>query len=142
MDCPQRTSALSGSQLQPLCLPVGQRRTRHLWHETGNPLRTRSVSHSIFSTHTTHLFLPYSGTCTFLEMTKPKGPEMLLMLVHLQCENGPHTSTSRVRVWQTGMTAVTMLSNKTVSNDIKGKYERPERGDGVGGQTDIFTKLI
>ena len=54
----QWTPAVEGSPLHLVCLPLGQISTVKLH----NPLLTRSVSHSIFSTRTTDLFLP--GMCS------------------------------------------------------------------------------
>ena len=99
-----------------------------------NPLLTCSIRLSIFSIHTKHLFLPYTCTCTLLEMTQPEGPKMFLIFMHLQWEED-HTHIHQLS-WglssHRDRTAVTILSKK-VSNDIKGKYAGPVPGDVLGG---------
>ena len=117
--CPQWRSAIEGSPLHLACLPVGEISSRNLH----NPLLTLSVSHSIFSTHTTDLFLPYSCACTFLEMTKPKGPKRSRMFMRLQCENGqPYIH----HLWwdflpHADRTPVAIRPNTMVLNEVKDK---------------------
>lgn len=117
-----------------------------------DPLWTSGIAHGNLPTHTTHLSLPSSGAFTLLEMTKPKGPNKLLMLFRLQCENG-HVHIQQLCLdfcmWPV-LTAVMVQSNNTDLNDLKANMHNQSDWKGqvcwwwgrLGDQTEVFTSPI
>ena len=80
-----------------------------------------------------------SFTCIPMQIEPNKSPLRKRVLALLLGEIGHLSSPSRsclgrliFILGKADTIAVTTPSNKTVLNDVKGKYGRPETGDGVG----------
>ena len=148
--CPQFTYALDGSPLQVVHLPMQPLHPRNLQHPTSQS--TSDMSHQ--SQHLLHKsFLVLQSRLYLSWNDQPKWPNMLLTSTPVHCEKG-HTHIHQLR-WvlsHADVIAVTIPSNKTVLNDVKGKYGWPETGDGAGvwewgcrlnwlfSQTDLLAK--
>ena len=128
--CPQFTYALDGSPLQVVHLPMQPLHPRNLQHPTSQS--TSDTSHQ--SQHLLHKSFLALHLCLYLSWNdQSKRPNMLLTSTCVHCEKG-HTHIHHLR-WvlsHADIIAVTIPSNKTVLNDVKGKYGRPDTGDGVG----------
>ena len=128
--CPQFTYALDGSPLQVVYLPMQPLHLRNLQQQTSQS--TSDMSHQ--SQHLLHKsFLALQSRLYLSWIDQPKWPKMLLLFTCAHCEKG-HTHIYQL-LWvlsHADVIAVTILSNKAVLNYVKGKYGRPETGDGVG----------
>ena len=118
---PLLTSALDGSPLHLVCLPVGQPHMRNLWHESLQPTsHTFHQTQHLLRTHQAsflalHLRLYLSGNDT------DWGAKIVPMFMHLQWEEG-HTHIQQLS-WgfssHGDMTAVMILSKKQFQMTLK-----------------------
>ena len=128
--CPQFMYALDGSPLQAVYLPMQPLHLRNLQHQTSQS--TSDMSHQ--SQNLLHKSFLALHSCLYLSWNdQPKWPKMLLLFTRVHCEKG-HTHIHQL--WwvlsHADIIAVRMPSNKTVLNDVKGRYGWPETGEGVG----------
>ena len=123
----------------------------NLQHKLHKPLLTRSIRHSTFFIYYTNLFyfLHFNCVFTFLEIIKHKCVENVAFSFILNIKMAINNSPISIflKKMYTNTAAVTIQSNKIVSNEVKDNWVllEPSHGEGLNelfGQPNILIFIL